>query len=155
VDRIGRTRSRRLGAVLAGSVLLIALAGCSVGTSSITAGQQIGVVECTAGTPGVLWLPGPGARYLRFHVTKSDATQPLEAYVFRPPFAEWDGASFGTVWDGTKSTGPKQIPLTNAPYIPLILDSPNAPVPQTIHADWVFTALDANGKDVGLTCTTG
>ncbi len=152
---IGRMRSRRFGALLAGSVLFIALAGCSVGTSSIAAGQQVGLVECTAGTPGALWLPGPGARYLRFHVTRSDATQPLEAGVWRPPFAEWDEASFGTVWDGTKSTGLQQIPVPLAPYLPLVLVSKDGPVPQTIHADWEFTALDANGNDVGLTCTTG
>jgi hypothetical protein len=147
---IGSTRSRRLGAVLAGAALVVTVAGCTVGTSAVPAGQQFDLIECTAGpTPGTYWRPGPGARHLRFQVLSSDATQQLEALVFS--VSPDQGASFGTVWDGTKSTGPKTVAYPGND-IPLVLWAPNGPAAQTVNATWAFAALDADGKDVGLTC---
>lgn len=147
---IGSTRSRRLGAVLAGAALVVTVAGCTVGTSAIPAGQQFDLIECTAGpTPGTYWRPGPGATYVRFQVLSSDATQPLEALVFS--INPDQGASFGTVWDGTRSTGPKTVAYPGND-IPLLIRTPNGPTARTVNATWAFTALDANGKDVGFTC---
>lgn len=152
---IGRTRSRRLGALLAGALLVVTIAGCTVGTTSIPAGDRYGFVHCTAGpTQGGSWIPGPGATRLRFEVLSSDATQSLEAFLW----LYWtDSPTFGTVWDGTKSTGPKYIDvsgLSSSQQYPLVIRSSSL-ASQTTNVKWMFTALDANGKDVGFTCTTG
>lgn len=150
MDRFGRTRSRRLGALLAGALLVVTIAGCTVGTTSIAAGQTAALIPCTAGpTPGTFWVAGPGASRLRFQVRSSDATQPLGAAVFR--LGPDGSAFFGTVWDGSKSTGPKEIPLPGW-SIPLMIYPENGAASETIQADWVFTALDPNGKDVGFSC---
>lgn len=145
---IGITRSRRLGALLAGAALVIA-AGCTVGTTSIPAGQGLKLIECTAGrTRGPYWQAGPGATRLRFQVLSSDATQPLEALML---VGTPDPISFGTVWDGTKSTGPKLIDASFLLF-PLFIVPKNVPNAETINVTWAFTALDANGNDVGFSC---
>jgi hypothetical protein len=94
---------------------------------------------------------GPGATRVRFEVLSSDATQPLRAFLF----ASWeDSPSFGTVWDGTKSTGAKFLDvLPSRELPPLVIVTVNGSNSQTINVKWAFTALDANGKDVGFTCT--
>ena len=79
----------------------------------------------------------------------SDSTQPLNALVY--PFDQVRGASFGTVWDGTKSTGAKYVPYTGDD-VPLLIWTLGGTNAQTINVEWAFTALDAHGKDVGLTC---
>jgi hypothetical protein len=148
---IGSTRSRRLGALLAGVALVVAIAGCTVGTTSIPAGQRYGFVACTAGpTSGGSWIPGPGATRLRFEVLSSDATQPLEAILW---VSREDSPTFGTVWDGTKSTGPKHVDLSSlsSREFPLLIRSSSL-ASQAINVKWAFTALDVNGKDVGFTC---
>jgi hypothetical protein len=150
---IDRRRSRRLGALLAGVGLVITFAGCTVGTTSIPAGQAGQAIACRASAPtATIWVPGPEAQYLRFEVLSSDATEPLRAVVFGNIWGGGEGgADFGTVWDGTKSTGPKQVPLPNN-LIPLVIMPADGPATQTIQVTWSFTALDANGKDVGFTC---
>jgi hypothetical protein len=149
---IGSTRSRRLGVLLGGVALVIIVAGCTVGTTTIPAGQASALVECNAGpTPGKYWVAGPGAVEVRFQVLSSDATEPLAAIVGTG--AGWPGlGSFGTVWDGTKSTGPKQWAGDWNGSISLVYGD-WSPVAQTSNTKWAFTALDANGKDVGFTCT--
>jgi hypothetical protein len=153
---IGSKRSRRLGGLLAGAALVIAIAGCTVGTTSIPAGNISGIAECKGGpTPGKWWVPGPGAQVLRFEVLSSDATKPLiavTAFEGNGPFGPI--GSLGRVWDGTKSTGPKQWTVPAIPYLPMALYyEDNVGVAQTSNTTWAFTALDANGKDVGFTCT--
>jgi hypothetical protein len=139
---IGRTRSRRLGAFLAGVVLLIAVAGCTVGTTEISPAANYGLALCTA---------GPGALHLRFEVLKSDAVKPLDAYVWYG----YESPTFGWVWDGTKSTGPKQIEvryLLENPRFVVMIGAPYIPVVQGAKVGWMLTALDANFNDVGVTC---
>jgi hypothetical protein len=157
---IGTTRSRRLCAGLAGAVLLIAIAGCTAGTTTIAAGNSgwLGMCPRDGATPSAFWDPGPDARYLRFEAMGSDATQPLSAEADWGPFTgngEW--LDFGLVWDGTKSTGPKQVDLRSLqlgiPEFILWISTPNTTASQEIHVDWIFTALDADGNDVGFTCT--
>jgi hypothetical protein len=146
---ISSTRSRRLGALLAGAALVIAIAGCTVGTTSLPAGQAVALIECKAGsTTGKYWIAGPGAVEVRFQVLSSDATEPLVAIVGT---LNWV-ASLGTVWDGTKSTGPKQFGGEWNGTIGLMTED-GSPVAQTSTTEWMFTALDANGNDVGFTCT--
>jgi hypothetical protein len=66
------------------------------------------------------------------------------------------GPSFGTVWDGTKSTGPKQLRIstTGEPRrVGMVLVYEDGLVgAQPSNTKWAVTALDANGKDVGFTC---
>lgn len=64
------------------------------------------------------------------------------------------GGSFEWVWDGTRSTGPRELgPLEPGyPFALLIGTVREAPNPNGIKVDWTFTALDANGNDVGFTC---
>jgi hypothetical protein len=141
--------------LLAGAVLLIAVAGCTAGTTTIAAGQGGWLGGCTADgpTPKGQWVPGPGATRLRFEVTNSDATQPIRAQVLWRIFSwgEGDSRDFGIVWDGTKSTGPKQVDLPGPEFV-LWITTPSTTASQEIHVDWIFTALDANGNDVGFTC---
>jgi hypothetical protein len=123
VEMIGSTRSRRVGALLAGAALVVA-----------------------------------GATTLRFEVLSSDSIQPLRAAAFSS-LAEDTATIFGTVWDGTKSTGPKQGSLpggfadTGTFGLYIVRDS-SLSTPD-INLKRALTALDANGKDVGLTCTSG
>jgi hypothetical protein len=63
--------------------------------------------------------------------------------------------SLGTVWDGTKSTGPKEWALQGgAAWTGLLalITEDGSPAAQTSTTEWMFTALDANGNDVGFTC---
>jgi hypothetical protein len=146
----GFKRSRRIGALLAGAAIVVTVAGCTAGTTTIPAGQSAQMIACTAGpTPGDFWVPGPGATHLRIHVTKSDSTKPLGAGVLR--FDSSDGY-FGIVWDGTKSTGPQEIVVWGGQSELLFLGVENGPTSQPINASWTLTALDYTGKDVGLTC---
>jgi hypothetical protein len=154
---IGSKRSRRLGALLAGAALVIAVTGCTVGTTSILARQSSGVAECKVGSStGLLWVTAPGTQDLRFEVLNSDATEPLEAIAV---LGIQGGPSFGTVWDGTKSTGPKQVRLTTtgeSRLVGLVLAMDDGfPADQTNNTTWAVAALDANGKDVGFTSCSG
>lgn len=149
---IGSRRIRRIGVLVAGAALVL-VAGCTVrGTTSIRAGSSREVVPCDPNNQQ--WIVPPEATQLRFEVTSSDTTQPLEASVYLPegPF------SFGTVWHGTKSTGPKLVPLvqngTQGVYV-WIERVDHQPFSQTTEVSWAFTALDANGNDVGFAGCAG
>jgi hypothetical protein len=156
---IGSTRTRRLGALLAGAVFVIALVGCTVGTTNIPAGQSFELAQCTAGsTRGPSWAPGPGVARLRLEVLSSDARQPLRAEAFSG-LAEDPYSDFGTVWDGTKSTGPKHAFLPGGfsdtgLVVVYFLRVGSLSTPD-INVKWALTALDANGKDVGFTTCAG
>jgi hypothetical protein len=150
---IGSKRSRRLGALLAGAALVIAVAGCTVGTTSIPAGVNAAVIECRGGpTPGTFWLPGPGTQQVRFQVLSSDAPKPLVGLVAIDSVL----GGLGTVWDGTKSTGPQTFSRSDLADVKLGLGlgyQDGSGAAQSSNTTWVFTALDANGKDVGFTCS--
>jgi hypothetical protein len=149
---IGSKRSRRLGGLLAGAALVIAIAGCTIGTTTIPAGEDTGLVECKSGSStGPVWVTGPGTGQLRFQVLSSDATKPLRAVLVGPGGGT---SSFGIVWDGTKSTGPKQLQMGAGAFLGVVLwYEDHVPVAQTTTTKWMLEALDANGKDVGFTCS--
>jgi transposase len=68
--------------------------------------------------PTGFWIPGPEAQYLRFEVTSSDATQGLDAAgLFGNLDGNGDVLDFGMVWDGTRSTGPKEIDRDLAEHV--------------------------------------
>jgi hypothetical protein len=148
VEMIGRTRSRRLGVLLAAGVLVFVAVGCTVGTTSIPADAGLGLVECS--DSDVYWQPGPGATEIRFSVLGSDATQPLFVIVGT---GDWI-ANVGTVWDGTQPT--RQVRYDGAwnGAIGLFYEG-FVPSGQVSTTRWAFSAHDANGKDVGFTCTGG
>jgi hypothetical protein len=155
---IGSTRSRRLGVLLGGVALVIIVAGCTVGSTTIPAGSNAGLVECKGGpTPGKYWVPGSGAQVLRFEVLSSDATKPMMGVTEIEGEGYFGGfVNAGRVWDGTKSTGPIQWTAPALPKIPMYLfyeDLSAVEPAQPSNTKWAFTALDANGKDVGFTCS--
>jgi hypothetical protein len=148
---IGSTRIRRIGVLVAGAALVLA-AGCTVrGTTIIRAESYEELAACDPNNQ--YWVVGPEAIQVRFEVTSSDATLPLEGYGYH----SGGQFSFGTVWDGTKSTGPKLVDLPEGyPWgqdvLVFIRRVDLEPFSQTTNVSWAFTALDANGRSAGFTC---
>ena len=132
---------RRLAVVVCAGLLVVIMAGCTRGTTTIP--RRAGSVRISCPEEGKpAFVPGPGTTHVRFQVLRSNATVPL--------LVGMTERFFFLVWDGTKSTGPVEFEWGEYPNSWLNLygyDSSNAS-----NTTWAITALDRNGKDVGITC---
>lgn len=158
---LGSTRFRRLATVGVAAALAVIAAGCTQATTTIPQGQDFGRVVCPikAGqsSAATYWHPGPGTERPRFQILKSDSPVALTVVPY-----EYTGAGAGPVfapkledlWDGTKSTGPKEVGWGPTNFSYLLLVSFWGTAPQETHTTWELTALDANGNDVGFTCAS-
>jgi hypothetical protein len=143
-------------------VLLVAatLGSCTVGTSTILTGTHNVLVPCPTGVDlgaghishgtdddvgALFWVLPPQAERLQFAVIDANTALPIEAEA-----GDWreNVVSFGTVWDGTRSTGPQQIEYPYL-YAAIAIATPE-PVARSVDVTWSIAALDAEGQEVGF-----
>ncbi len=161
------THRRRWSAAVVAAVLALALSGCTIGYVSIPAGHQQVVLGCPPGVdlgPGHLsarpniyspyryWVMPPQVARLRFAVTRSSSTWPISAFFSFPG----TGPGFNlNMWDGTASRGGIAIDMqyfsSRSIEIVLAIEAPSPPPPWDF--DVVLEAVDANGNDLGLSCS--
>lgn len=137
---------RRLPVLLCTGLLVVVMAGCTRGTTTIPRNRAGALISCPeAGKSD--FVPGPGTTHVRLQVLRSTATVPL--YGLLLPNIGW----YEPLWDGTQSTGPQEFAWGVEPIQDLWLrTSTGWPLANAADTTWAITALDRTGKDVGITC---
>ncbi len=156
---LGSGLTRRLATIGFATAFVLATSGCYGASSTVAngggglwcpVGVDLGPGHISgggngSGDEGSMWQPAPTAVTLQFQVTNSDTGWPIEA-------AAWlsfiSAPSFGTVWDGTTSTGAKSIAWNGAPFAVVV----DIPADVSFHMSWWIMAFDAAGNEVGFTC---
>jgi hypothetical protein len=162
---VGSSHTRRLTALVLAGVFIFAASGCYVGTTAVSPGYG-SLLNCPSGVnlgPGKItgggdttsgdpsfWRPAPTAVSARFAVTSSDSNQRIT--VDADYFVDSPNSfiSLGVVWDGTRSTGPKTVPMVLSPTVGFAFFLYAEPTPVLAHMHWWMTALDAAGNEVGF-----
>ena len=110
---ITQTRSNRrvLRPFAIAALIVVTMAGCHyTRTATGAVGQRefgsLGLCNPDKGSSQYDWVPAPGTVKLRLKLSSSSSTYPISATAFLPII---DAASWGTVWDGSQSTGSKEI----------------------------------------------
>jgi len=112
---ITRTRSKRrvLRPFAVAAIVIVTMAGCHY-TRTMTGGRSGFSAPAVCNPDNVepsLWVPAPGTVKLRLEVSSSNSTKPIEAHAV----TGWDtGLVWPTVWDGSRSTGSKDIQYAGA-----------------------------------------
>jgi hypothetical protein len=160
-----RSRAIRLGGMLVAAAMVLLVSGCTVGKTTIPPSPystSSANLKCPSGVdlgPGhtsyasngdkTYWRPGAGATSVRLHVTAASTTLRIAAYYHYPSlFGGSEG--FGLVWDGTRSTGVRQVPLQTWAGIAAFTVNSGGVVKNNIDVTWTLTAVDAQGQDVGF-----
>ena len=145
---MGRNRSavrRRLALVVCTGLLVVVMAGCKIGTTTIPRDTGGAWVSCEEGTPA--FVPGPGTTHVRFRVLRSNATVPLFGWLV-VQYRRWDEL----LWDGTQSTGWHEFSWDEEPMRLFLFAQSLVNTTPASDTTWAITALDSTGKDVGITC---